>query len=343
LSLANPDQDFSPDEDRLRKLGFDPTFYERNQANSPFQPSTGSRRGSDPGAVVATDSPGRPNAIRDLSPLGVWAEGSIDFGRRDIGQGRRENRFTTTAISAGVDVAVTPSFVAGVGLGYGEDLTKVGSSKASSEAASVVAAAYAGFHPAELAFVDGVIGSGRMTFDTRRLDPTADAYAIGQRRGTMTFGSVAVGFDRTDGRIRWSPYGRLEFMTANLAAFSETGAGIYGLRYKSMDVTSRSGTLGARVSWAVQLRGYRVEPRVRLERSYDFQNSATQTFRYADWVGGQTYSVQSAASAKGSVQTELGVRITSSRRISLDVDYRGATFDGGGSTHGIRVGLDVKF
>src|SRR5690606_17671632 len=65
--------------------------------------------------------------------LGVWTAGAVDWGRRDA-QGQRDYRFSTSGVSAGVDMAVSDRWVAGVGLGYGHDRSKVGDNGTLSEA-----------------------------------------------------------------------------------------------------------------------------------------------------------------------------------------------------------------
>ena len=63
---------------------------------------------------------GEPALLRDAAFVGgVWTAGAVDWGRRDA-QGQRDYRFSTSGVSAGVDMAMSDRWVAGVGLGYGD-------------------------------------------------------------------------------------------------------------------------------------------------------------------------------------------------------------------------------
>ena len=99
--------------------------------------------------------------------------------------------------------------------------------------------------PAPNAFIDAVIGGGGLRFDSIR-DVANGATARGRRDGSMWFGSLSAGIDRTTDSWRLSAYGRADYLSADLDAYTETGGGTANLRFAQRDLTSLSGLIGVR-------------------------------------------------------------------------------------------------
>jgi len=337
LNLSTGGDEIDPQDQRRQRLGIEAAPHDRDWMMAAPEPFIL------PSLRAAPQGPPPSKLDERPSVFGAWTAGNIDFGRRDVQTGQRDNRFTTSALSGGVDMRVSDSLVIGGGIGYGEDVTKVGDNGTRSEARTVVGAVYAGYHPNETVFLDGVLGYGDLSFDTRRYDQTAGAFTFGSRNGDMVFGSVTAGLEQETGDLRWSPYGRVDMLSATLSAFTESGAGIYDLAYQAMDVSSQSGTLGVRAWWATDLGGLRLQPRTRVEWVYEFQGDATQVLRYADWLGSPHYSFDPEVRSRSTVQVELGFGMDMGDGFQMEFDYRGAFGENGDITNGLRFGLKGSF
>src|SRR6185369_12879717 len=106
--------------------------------------------------------------------------------------------------------------------------------------------------------------------------------AEGDRDGHMTFGALSAGIDRIDGNLRWSAYGRSEWLRGRLDDYAEIGAGRYDLRFEDRNVRSLLGVLGARIEVLVPLDYGVLSPRARFEWQHEFSDIGAQRLDYAD-------------------------------------------------------------
>ena len=165
---------------------------------------------------------------------------------------------------------------------------------------------YGGYRPFETVFIDGVLGYGDLSFDMRRRTPTAGTMVFGQRGGSAWFGSLRAGIDRTSETIRWSAYGGLEVMNAELAAFTETGSATEALAFAAREVDSLQGLVGLRYAQEIAGREWSWTPGLRLEWRHEFDEAGLQTIRYADWLDGPAYVIDQ----EGWGRSELAVGLS---------------------------------
>ncbi len=273
--------------------------------------------------------------------LGVWTAGAIDWGRRDA-QGQRDYRFSTSGVSAGVDMAVSDRWVAGVGLGYGHDRTKVGDNDTLSEADSYVGALYGSWRATDDLIVDGVLGYGSLTFDSRRWSSDAGEFAFGERSGSVLFGSASVALERSAAGLSWAPYARLQFGKVDLDGFTENGAGVFALKYDAMTVDTLAAGLGASFDWTLQRRSGVLTPSLRVEWRHEFEGADDQAVSYADWLASPDYMVGLEHWARDSLSLGLGVQWRALSGWSYGADYSGQA----GSdliSHSLKLSLSKAF
>ncbi|MNX36138.1 Autotransporter beta-domain protein [compost metagenome] len=273
--------------------------------------------------------------------LGVWTAGAVDWGRRDA-QGQRDYRFSTSGVSAGVDMAVSDRWVAGVGLGYGHDRTKVGDNGTLSEADSYVGALYGSWRATDDLIVDGVLGYGSLAFDSRRWSSDAGEFAFGERSGSVLFGSASVALERSAAGLAWAPYARLQFGKVDLDGFTENGAGVFALKYDAMTVDTLATALGASFDWTLQRRSGVLTPSLRVEWRHEFEGADDQTVSYADWLASPDYMVGLEHWARDSLSLSLGVEWQAVSGWSYGADYNGQA----GSdliSHGLKLRLSKAF
>lgn len=273
--------------------------------------------------------------------LGVWTAGAVDWGRRDA-QGQRDYRFSTSGVSAGVDMAMSDRWVAGVGLGYGHDRTKVGDNGTLSEADSYVGALYGSWRATDDLIVDGVLGYGSLAFDSRRWSADAGEFAFGERSGSVLFGSASVALERSAAGLAWAPYARVQFGKVDLDGFTENGAGVFALKYDSMTVDTLATALGASFDWTLQRRSGLLTPSLRVEWHHEFEGADDQTVSYADWLASPDYMVGLEHWARDSLSLSLGVEWQAVSGWSYGADYNGQA----GSdliSHGLKLRLSKAF
>jgi uncharacterized protein YhjY with autotransporter beta-barrel domain len=326
--------------ERMRVSGEDPALGQF--ANDPQSPlSRGSKLGyartttSAGGTASAADAPYQAaetneDGTRRTGSVATWAGGAIDIGTRDKTTERTKVTATTAGLSAGADIKLGDGIVVGLGGGYGNDFSRIGSG-AQVRGTSTLYAAYASLQPAQGAFIDGVIGRGQLDFTTRRIAAAVDATARGSRDGSYTVAGISLGIDRSDGGLQWSLYGRGEYMDADLNAYTESGAGRYNLRFDARQVSSVTGTIGARFQYRQKVSFGSVTPRVRAEWNHEFADVDAQWLDYADIPGAATYSLTGNGWKREQLQLSLGAR--------FDILKGGWSFD---FETGLRTGQGEK-
>lgn len=221
----------------------------------------------------------------------------------------------------------------GIGGGWGIDRSDIDGDVAHVRSENSIVAAYGSFAPVRGLFVDGVIATGDLDFRTQRIVAETGMVARGVRDGSMTFGALSLGIDRGDGDLRWSAYGRGEWLTAQLGTYAETGAGRMNLRFDERDVKSLSGVLGARFDFTRKTEFATVTPRVRAEWRHEFQDTGIQFLDYADIPGPSQYSIGTTGWQRDQFELSLGstLKLPSAWVFDLEMALRGASGERSGT------------
>ncbi|MEP9358074.1 IPT/TIG domain-containing protein [Sphingomonas sp. KR3-1] len=332
--------------ERMRMSGEDPALGQfANNPGSPF--SRGDTLGNgrmfarDPHAVGASGAARQTDkyraagedeadGTRRIGSVATWAGGAIDIGTRDATTDRTKVTATTAGLSAGADVKLAGNLLVGLGGGYGNDLSRIGSA-AQVRGKSTIYAAYASLQPGRSMFLDGMVGRGQLDFTTRRIAAAVDSLARGKRGGSYTVAAVSLGIDRSGGALQWSLYGRGEYLGADLDAYAEAGASRYDLRFDARAVQSLTGAIGGTVQLRRKTGFGSVTPRVRAEWSHEFADVDAQWLDYADIPGAAIYALSGNGWKREQMQLSLGAR--------FDILSGGWSFD---AETGLRAGEGEK-
>ena len=252
------------------------------------------------------------------SPVGVWAEGSVDFGKH---RGSGIN-FTTNGVTLGIDRRLGERVALGIGLGYAHDETDVGSAGTRSRTQGSVVAAYGSYRPLPDTFIDAVAGYGTLDFRTTRFVAPIDDIARAERHGDHVFGSISAAREYRVNRFLLAPYGRLDLATARLKQATESGAGSYALTYMEQTVRTAQLALGLRAESAHETESGFVLPHLRLEYQRDLERDREAALTYADQPSGQRYLVSPAMAGRDALRLALGADFVSRGGLSLGIDYQ---------------------
>ncbi|WP_421546572.1 putative Ig domain-containing protein [Pseudomonas sp. QD4] len=214
--------------------------------------------------------------------IAYWSDGFINNGSTHT-RGARDNSFTTLGLSAGIDYRLSPTAIAGVGIGYGNDRSDIGDNKTRSDADAIGIATYLSLNVAPQVFVDGLLGYNRISFDSRRyITGSNDDYAKGSRDADQLFASLTTSYEYRQGPLSLTPYGRLNASTTRMDAFRESGGGIYGLSYDEQRQQNFTSFIGLRTGYDVPTRIGVMTPKVGLAWGHNFSGSSDYKMRYTD-------------------------------------------------------------
>lgn len=258
---------------------------------------------------------------RASGDLAFWSGGYVNFGRHDDGDLNLDH--TLVGISVGMDYRFTPELTAGLGIGYGRDVTEVGSNRTESRANAFSVATYGSYRPVPGWFIDGLAGYGTLRFDSERYVTATGGFARGERKGKQFFASLSTGYEYRNQGLLASPYARLEGSRSTLRSFTETGAGMWNLTYGEQTVNTVSGALGIRFGYDIPIRKGTITPRGRFEYIRDFSGSSRARLGYAD-LGTMPYAVDVAGASRHRLALELGLDAQLGAGTAIGFDYRTA-------------------
>ncbi|WP_211453034.1 putative Ig domain-containing protein [Collimonas antrihumi] len=290
-----------------------------------------------------TDLPDMPvHQDGQKQPLSLWMGGAVDFGQHYVNGRQQGFRFTTNGVSVGGDYRINDLASIGIGGGFSRDSSDVGNNGTKSTAESVVGAVYGSLRPTKNVFIDGVLGYGTLNFDATRYITDGGGFATGLRHGDQIFGAIVTGIEyRNDGWM-WSPYGRLELMSATLDQYTETASGLNALTYFKQTVRTSSGTLGVRAEGQYVTRIGTWIPRARLEFRHQFQGADDATLAYADLAAaGPAYVIHTSSQGTGNWAAGLGARLLLSNGMTFTVDYNSNINVGNGRSQSIMFSIAV--
>ncbi|WP_408913763.1 putative Ig domain-containing protein [Brucella pseudogrignonensis] len=276
----------------------------------------------------------------------LWTAGEVNLGRSATDDNNEKKLdHNSIGVSGGVDYRFSPSFIGGIGFGYGKDTTDIGQNGTQSRANMFSLAAYGSYRPGTQGlFLDGVVGYGWLNFESDRFVTSTGQIASGERDGKQIFGSVSLGYEYRNETWLWSPYLRGDAAQTKLSGFSETGADIFNLTYGDQTADMLSATLGLRGEYTIPMNWGELKPKGRLEYTHDFAGSSKVNLGYADIGGLLPYMIEADSDVKDSFRIEAGfdASVNGGWTTGLDYSTRIGT-DGGKIQHGFRWKLSKQF
>ncbi|WP_180977433.1 putative Ig domain-containing protein [Janthinobacterium sp. ROICE36] len=284
------------------------------------------------------DMPQRPDTQKQA--LSLWLGGAVDFGQHYVNGRDTGFRFRTNGVSVGGDYRLSDLATLGVGAGFSHDRSDVGQNGSRSTADSAVAAVYGSLRPSKGVFLDGVLGYGTLQYDESRYLADGSGFATGDRDGKQVFGAVVGGIEMRHETWMWSPYGRVELMSAQLDPYTEKAAGMNALSYFKQTVRSRIGALGVRAE-GLYVGGLGTWfPRARLEYRHQFQGADDARLAYADLAAdGPVYVIRTVPQQTGNWAAGLGVKLLLSNGMTITLDYNSNLNIDSGRTQSVMFGI----
>lgn len=248
-------------------------------------------------------NPARVNGLR------LWTGGALSFGKGGSTSEQAKLTITSKGLSAGIDFAVNDRLDLGIALGYGTETTEIGTRDSSADTISLFGVGYVSFRPTDGLYFDAMIGQGSLAFDLTRRVSIDNSLVFGDRNGQVRFGSLGMGFDRLTPSGRWSTYGRVEALRADLDGYSETGSPFWALKYDDRTLDSFQAVIGLRYSGRRMHRDQTWRPMARVELQQELGDESDQTLVYADYLTGPSYRIGSTAWNRSLLIAGLGLGV----------------------------------
>jgi uncharacterized protein YhjY with autotransporter beta-barrel domain len=254
----------------------------------------------------------------DGERLSYWTGGYIDFGSDKDDSVRFSH--TMVGITTGADYRFTPAFTAGMGMGFGRDVSDVGDSGSRDNGRSLSSAIYGSWHP-DAFFIDGLLGYSSLEFDSKRYVSESDAFARGSRSGRQVFSSLTSGYAFRTVNSLISPYARLQYYRTWLDGYAESDAGAFNLAFAPQRFTQVVTTTGLRGEHSVPTTWGFVKLQSRLEYSQLINDNGSARVGYAD-VGNDTWSMSLYEQSKQTLALGVGIDFVLPHEITPGIAYQ---------------------
>lgn len=273
--------------------------------------------------------------------LSYWTGGYVDFGRDKDSTMRLSH--TLVGVSTGMDYRFTPTVTAGVGIGFGRDVSDIGDTGTRSNGRSLSTALYASYHP-DAVFVDGLLGYSRLDFDSKRDVSETNAFARGSRAGSQVFGALTSGYEFRSPQSLISPYGRVQVSQTRLERYTESDAGIYNLAFAPQRFSQVTGSAGLRAEHRVPLTWGGVRLQSRVEYSRLMNDTGSARVGYAD-TGSDTWRMSLYEQNRQSLALGVGVDMQLPNGVTPGLAYQGTLGldDSGSRAQTIMARMNVAF
>lgn len=250
--------------------------------------------------------------------LSYWTGGYVDFGGDKAGGVRFSH--TTVGVTTGTDYRFTRAFTAGMGIGFGRDVSDIGDNGSRTNGRAFSSGLYGSYHPGAF-FVDGLLGHGLMDFDSNRVVTGTGDKARGSRSGRQVFSSLTSGYDFRTPDSLISPYARLQFTRTWFDGYSETGAGAYSLAFAPQTVSQLTAGAGLRGERSIPARWADLRLQGRVEYAQALSDSGSARVGYAD-TASDTWRVPLTEPSRQTVTVGTGMDFLLPHSITPGIAYQ---------------------
>jgi subtilase-type serine protease len=231
----------------------------------------------------------------------------------------------------------------GAALGYGGTTFSLDNGGGRAEVDHTQFAFY-GNYALGAAYLDGMIGAAYGDGTTRRNVslPGASAQASGHATDTQVLGSVEAGYALPTGVATFSPFAGLTVQSIDQDGFTETGAGVLGLRVNEQSQSSVRSTLGTRVGFDVPIGDLVISNDLSVAWAHEF--APVDRGVVAAFVGapGASFQVMGAKVPGDSAQVGFGLATAIFAGTNLYLHYDG-DLASGASSHAVTAGFGLRW
>jgi len=307
-----------------------------------FDSSDSARYDHDGNDVSAQNSLNARGTFESSNPLAVWTTGYVRLGESELGG--LDMKSTAVGGTVGIDYRFSETFVGGVAIGFGREMSDIGSNGTENVAKAISGALYGTYHNKSGAFVDGILGFSHLTMDSTRYVTSTGELAYGSRDGTTVFGSIIGGYRfETEKGLKIEPYAGFRGVVGKLNGFTERGDDWTNLAYGNTDIRSLKAVAGIRVEKQYETDDLLITPNAKVEYRHELASGTNTALGYAD-LGTMPYSVLTDPSETSSVVASVGVRVKpKASNLSVDASAQ-ASMSGSGKptmTYAVRANWEI--
>jgi outer membrane lipase/esterase len=210
----------------------------------------------------------------EFERLAFFINGNLDWGNKDRSTNEDGFDYNLWGLTAGADYVFTEGLVLGLALGYNGSNVDIDANGGKLDINNWTLSAYGTWYALDNFYLEGSLGYGWGSYDQTRnisyglLGGTRSAKAdFDGNQFNFMFGG---GYDITFGSNIVDVYARLQYLSAELDAYTERGANGLDLRIRSQDSDSTRSILGASFQRSISTKHAVLVPQVWAEWAHEF-------------------------------------------------------------------------
>ncbi|MCB1811747.1 MAG: autotransporter domain-containing protein [Candidatus Competibacteraceae bacterium] len=297
------------------------------------------------GQELSGGSAGNSVFNAEFGRLGVFFSGRVVFGEQDDTAFESGYDFDTLGLLGGVDYRISDQFVLGGALGYLNTDSDFNNDGGQLDTTGWTAAVYGTYYFNNQWYIDGAMQYGWNDYDSQRniTFGSNDTAASGSTDGDQFAISLNAGADFFRDAWLLSPYLGLDYITASVDEFSESGGAGLALTVTTEDIDILTSKLGVRVSRSYSMSWGILSPTAFAEWAHEFKDDSREiTSRFvAD--PSVPFTTSTDDPDRNYFNLGLGASATFTEGRSGFINYRGRFGDSDYQSNTIEAGMRFEF
>jgi len=281
----------------------------------------------------------------DFGQLGVFFSGRVAFGERDDTEREIGYDFDTLGLLAGADYRVSDQLVLGGALGYLNTDSDYNSNSGKLDTSGWTAALYGTYYFNNQWYLDGALQYGWNDYDSQRniTFGSNNTSAKGSTDGDQFSISLNAGADFFRNAWLFSPYLGLDYITASIDEFSESGGDGLALTVNTEDIDILTSKLGVRVSRNYSMSWGILSPTAFAEWAHEFKDDSREISSRFVVDPRVPFITLTDEPDRNYFNLGLGTSATFTEGRSGFINYRGRFGDSDFESHNIEAGIRFEF
>jgi uncharacterized protein YhjY with autotransporter beta-barrel domain len=290
---------------------------------------------------LASNAPNKTKANKQCGEVSMWAAGLNGLGSYNGPNGFDYNNSGT---SIGGDRCFgNGSTVAGFGIGYGSEHSKLNLDGSVMRATAATGAAYGSVQLIPSMRFSWVAGVNQIDSNFDRYITLNKSFGHGKWSGKQYLSSGSVSHDFKFDQFFFVPFFKLDLSRLTLDPYAETGGGAYGLRYQAQTMSSQRTTLGFNGEYTLETSFGELTPRMRIEYQRDSARRNPLQVSYADGTDDLTYVIPADELDRHALLGSMGAELVLKNGVIVILNYAYSGANGGNKASGLQLRLSYKF
>ena len=235
------------------------------------------------------------------------------------------------------------STVAGFGVGYGREHSKLNVDGSTMRATAATGATYGSLQLIPSLRFSWVAGVNQIDSNFDRYISINKTFGHGKWSGKQYLSSGSISHDFKFDQLFFVPFFKLDLSKLTLDPYAETGGGSYGLRYQAQKMSSQRTTVGFNGEYTMNTSFGELTPRVRVEYQRDSAKRNPLQVSYADGADDIAYVIPADELDRHALLASMGAELVLKNGAIFILNYAYSGANGGNKASGLQLRISYKF